>query len=220
VCYPLRVESGNVDEGLGLALAGDRRALEALLARLTPVVQARAARALGRRSGAAKRDARQELLDMVQEVFVALLDQDARALRAWQRDRGLSLENFVGLVAERQVASILRTGRRSPWTDEPMEDEALELRSGADEGPLAEVASRELASAMLARLREELTPKMLHVFYALWVHETPIAALCEEVGMTVEAVYMARSRIAKRARAIAERLLDSNPSQRISKVQA
>ena len=151
---------------------------------------------------------------MVQEVFVALVDDDARVLRAWSRDRGLSLENFVGLVAERQVASILRTGRRSPWTDEPTEAADLEAHVGSGEGGASEtvadtVASRELVAMMVDRLREELTPRMLHVFYALWVHETRVATICTETGMTPEAVYMARTRIAKRARAVAEELLDS-----------
>jgi RNA polymerase sigma-70 factor (ECF subfamily) len=201
---------------LARALAGHRPSLDALLTRLAPVVQARAARVLARQRGSSQRDPRQELFDMVHEVFVALLDQDARALRGWQSDRGMSLENFVGLVAERQVASILRTGKRSPWTDEPTDVAVLEEHVGSLSGELDAVVSRDLAAALLARLREELTPKMLHVFYALWVHETPVATVCEETGMTPEAVYVARSRIAKRARAIAEELLGSERSRRIA----
>jgi RNA polymerase sigma-70 factor (ECF subfamily) len=197
-------------------LAGDRHALRALLDGLAPVIQARAARALARRKGASGRDPRQDLHDMVQEVFLALLDRDARALRAWQRDRGLSLENFVGMLAEQQVAAILRTGRRSPWTDDPTETGALETHVGVADGDLDMIVSRELLQGVLARLREELTPRMLHLFYCLWVDELDVATICEQTGMQREAVYMARSRITHRARAIAEELLGSPAPQRTS----
>jgi RNA polymerase sigma-70 factor (ECF subfamily) len=201
---------------LASALNGDRAALRRLLALLGPVIQARAIRVLTRRGGAQARDPRQELLDMTQEVFVALLENDGRVLRAWEEERGLSLENFVGLVAERQVASILRTGKRSPWTEDPTESDDLAAHAGATAQGDSLFASRELLAAVLDRLREELTPRMLHLFYALWVHETPIPTLCEELGMQADAIYAARSRIAKRARAIAEELSASPSSARIS----
>jgi RNA polymerase sigma-70 factor (ECF subfamily) len=196
------------------ALSGDRVSLRALLQRVSPVIQARAARALARRRGTSGRDPRQELMDMTQEVFVALLDADGKALRAWREDRGLSFENFVGLVADRQVASILRTGKRSPWTEDPVEADVMEHHVGEDTAGASAVASRDLLGAVLARLREELSPKMLHLFYALWVDERPIPELCEELGMQADAIYVARSRIAKRARAIAAELSASPGSSR------
>jgi len=188
------------------ALAGDRAAQRALLGHLAPVIQARVARALYRRRVPAARDPRQELLDMTQEVFVSLLDDDARALRAWQPSRGLSLESFVGFLAERQVASILRTGRRSPWKEEPTEAAALDESAGAVPADTVASVSRDLLVRVLDRLREELTPRMLGLFYALWVDETPVETICEEMQMNRDAVYAARSRIAKRARAISAEL--------------
>jgi RNA polymerase sigma-70 factor (ECF subfamily) len=187
------------------ALSGDRAAQRALLARLAPVIQARAIRILSRRGGATARDPRQEMMDMVQEVFVALLENDGRILRAWRADGGLSLENFVGLVAERQVCSILRTGRRSPWKEEPTEHDDLEDELGPASRE-SSVLSRDLLEVVLDRLREELSPRMLGLFYALWVDETPVPVICEQLSMQPNAVHAARSRIAKRARAIAAEL--------------
>jgi RNA polymerase sigma-70 factor (ECF subfamily) len=117
-------------------------------------------------------------------------------------------------VADRQVASILRTGKRSPWTEEPTESDTLEHHAGEDEAGLNAITSRNLLGAVLARLREELTPRMLHLFYALWVDERPIPELCDELGMQADAIYVARSRIAKRARAIAAELSASPDSSR------
>lgn len=197
------------------ALAGDRAALRMLLERVAPIIQARAARALARRSGASGRDARQELMDMTQEVFVSLLENEGRCLRAWRAERKLSFENFVGLIADRQVVTILRTGKRSPWKEDPVEDEALEAHVGDHAGEAPAIASRELLVGVLDRLRQELSAKMLRLFYALWIEDAPIASVCEELGMQTEAVYTARSRIAKRARAIAEELSGSPMSTRI-----
>jgi RNA polymerase sigma-70 factor (ECF subfamily) len=111
------------------ALTGDPTALTELVAVLTPVIQARVARTLlaRRHRLAGGRDVRQEVEDLSQDVFLTLFSRDARVLRDWQPGRGLSLESFVGLVAERQVLSFLCSGRaemsgnvpqaRSPWKD-------------------------------------------------------------------------------------------------------
>jgi DNA-directed RNA polymerase specialized sigma24 family protein len=103
------------------ALAGDQTALNPLVAALTPVVQARVARTLlARRSRLASgRDLRQEVEDLSQEVFLSLFSRDAHVLRGWQAERGLSIENFVGLVSERLVVSSLRSGKRNPWKRSP-----------------------------------------------------------------------------------------------------
>ena len=143
---------------------------------------------------------------MVQEVFVSLLADDGKTLRAWKAERGMSLENFVGLVAGRQVASILRTGKRSPWKDEPVDDADLTLHAGGSDADGTAALSRDMLHVLLERLEAELTPKMLLLFHALWVEERPVPEICENMGMQPDAVYAARSRIAKRARAIAAEL--------------
>ena len=197
---------GSTPSLLERALRGDRAALRGVVEQLAPLIQARVARALMRRSAASRRDPRQDLMDMTNEVFVSLLENEARVLRAWQKERGLSLENFVGLVADRQVASILRTGRRSPWHEEATDAADLEAYAGTHDSGALEIASRDLLVSVLDRLREELSPRMMHLFYALWVDETPVAQICEELGMQAGALYVARSRIAKRAREIANEL--------------
>src|ERR1700742_4584307 len=114
------------------ALDGDQAALASLVAVLTPVIQARVARTLlARRSfQSGGRSVRQEVEDLTQEVWVALFAREARVLRSWDAERGLSLPNFVGLVAERQVISFLRSGRRNPWKEEPsFTDEELETEA-------------------------------------------------------------------------------------------
>ncbi|HEX3551823.1 MAG TPA: hypothetical protein VIA62_01165 [Thermoanaerobaculia bacterium] len=187
---------------LGRALAGDPAGLAGLVAALTPVIQARVARTLlARRSLlAGGRDLRQEVEDQSQEVFLALFSRDARILRSWQPERGLSLENFVGLVAERQVLSFLRSGRRNPWKEDPS-FAADELDAAAPESDPEEVtASREHLSRLLDRLREELSPLGCRLFHLLFVQELSQAEVQAASGLSADAVYAWRSRLRLLAR--------------------
>ncbi len=189
------------------ALAGRRSALRALVDHLTPVVQARVARSLLRReAGAAGRNVRQEVEDLSQEVFVALFANDARILRSWAPEKGLSLRNYVGLVSERKVSSIMRSGKRSPWTEHPTESASLERASGSAAGAESQVIHRELLAKVITRLREELTPKGLHLFQLIMIEQREVAEVCEITDMKPDAVYAWRSRLAKRVRGIAEKL--------------
>lgn len=186
------------------ALAGDQTALNRLVAGLTPVVQARVARALlARRSRLGSgRDVRQEVEDLSQEVFLSLFARDAHILRSWQAERGLSLENFVGLVAERQVVSFLRSGRRNPWKEDPTEMEDLDFVN-PDRGPEEAASSREQLSLLLERLRETLSPLGHQIFVLLFVREMSVPETMAASGLSADAVYAWRSRL----RRLAQQLL-------------
>jgi RNA polymerase sigma-70 factor, ECF subfamily len=190
------------------ALAGEGEAFRPLVDALCPVVQARVARvilrsAAGRKQG---RDLRQEVEDFTQEVFAALFADGARALRAWDPARGLSLVNFVGLLAEHQAASILRSGRRSPWTEEPMMHEDLDRSVGTAAAGDVRVDSRDMLERLLERLREELSPRGFMLFQLLLVEEHPADAVARDLGMSLDAVYAWRSRLGKLVRRLAGEL--------------
>jgi RNA polymerase sigma-70 factor (ECF subfamily) len=194
------------------ALKGDEVALDRLVDLLTPVIQARVARKLLARAGqAAGRSIRQEVEDLTQEVFLALFDNDAKTLRAWDPDKGLSLKNFVGLVADRQAVSILRTGKRSPWTEEPTLDEELDLKSSGERaeppGPEHLVASREALATTLERLAEQTSPLGQTLFGLLFVEELTVPEITRRMRMTPEAVYAWRSRLSRLAHRIFEEVV-------------
>lgn len=184
------------------ALAGDSLSIERLVAKLTPVVQARIARTLltYRRGGASGRDVHQEVADLVQDVFLLLFSHDARVLRSWQPDRGLSLENFVGLVAERQTVSLLRSGRRSPWKEDPTLAEDLDVRASEEPETADVVASRDQLRFLFRRLKEELSPLGRQLFDLLFVQEREVGEVERITGLSSDAVYAWRSRLRKLAR--------------------
>lgn len=193
------------------ALAGDPSALRAFVDAVTPVIQSRVVRGLMRRAAGERRDLRQEVADMTQDVFAALFAHGGRALRAWDPARGLSLANFVGLVATREVASILRNGRRDPWRDVP--GELDELESAAETTPDAEpqLDSRRALERLLDRMREALSPRGLELFQRLYVDEEPIEEVAAQMQMTREAIYAWRNRVGKLLRQLAGELDEIRP---------
>jgi DNA-directed RNA polymerase specialized sigma24 family protein len=191
---------------LASALAGEPSAVRAMVAAFTPVIQARAARALVRSGRGAARDARQEVGDLTQDVLLLLFREDARVLRAWQPERGLSLLNYVGLVTEREVGHIARSGRRSPWALGPAGDAELDLAPSLASGPESEVGSRDLFDRLHTRLAEELQPRAMDLYRLLVIDEAPIVDVCAATGLSADAVYAWRSRLLKRARQLLEEL--------------
>ena len=183
------------------ALSGDQAALTRLVAGLTPVIQARVARTLLARRArlGSGRDVRQEVEDLTQDVFLSLFSRDCHILRSWQAERGLSLQNFVGLVAERQVVSFLRSGRRNPWKEDPSPVEELD-EPAQESGPEEVAASREQLGLLLDRLREKLTPLGHQIFLLLFVQERSIPETMAASGLSADAVYAWRSRLRRLAR--------------------
>jgi RNA polymerase sigma factor (sigma-70 family) len=188
---------------VGHALAGAEPALSRLVERLTPIIQSRVARSLLRCGRGAGPRLRQELKDLVQQVFVALFDERGKILASWDASRGLSLDNFVGLVAERQVISILRSGKRDPWKEDPTLIEELDAPS-AQPGPEAEVASREQLELLLTRLRGSLSPLGWQLFDLLYLQECSVEDVEQQTGLSAAAVYAWRSRLRRLARSFLE----------------
>jgi RNA polymerase sigma-70 factor (ECF subfamily) len=198
------------------ALSGDASATRKLVVLVVPVVQARIARMLIRRRARGGRDVRQEVEDLAQEVFAALFENEGRVLRAWDPARGLGLASFCGLVAERESASILRSGRRSPWAADPTEAEALEKDLGAEPDFEARLATREQLELLVDRVRESLSPLGLEMFERLVVQEEAVETVCAATGMKPDAVYAWKSRLGKLVRKIAREIAISDPNISVS----
>ncbi len=197
-----------IDEALAGGALAARRLTEALL----PTVHFRVARQLMRRQGrAGGRDVRQEVEDMVQDVFFELFRDDGKRLRSWDPARGLSLENFVGMIAEQRVIATLRSDRRSPWTEDPSDAEALEAGSNHQPrratGPSERVVSaRQRIDQTLGALRASVSPQGYRIFEMLFVEQRDTDEVCEELGLQPGAVYTWRSRLRKRVAEIGEEL--------------
>ncbi|MFT3768587.1 MAG: sigma-70 family RNA polymerase sigma factor [Minicystis sp.] len=178
------------------ALAGDAAAVRGLVADLTPVIQASAARALLRRRAFAKgNDVRQLLDDMVQDVFVELFRDGGKLLRAWDPARGKGLHGFVALVAEQRVGAVLRSRRRNPWSEDLAVDGDDADEPAGPTDPERRIASRQEIAKLFERAHAELTPLGRDLFQRLIVEEEPIAQVAEAMSMSTSAVQAWSSRL-------------------------
>lgn len=189
------------------ALLGDEALMRQLVDTLTPVIQASAARALLRRSGAAgNRDVAQEVEDLIQSVLTTLCTSGKAALLRWDPERG-SLKTYIRRVAEREISSILRSMRQNPWTEDPTPDESLDQRATLALDPERDVGARELLLSVLRRLREKISDQGREIFDLLVIDGRSAEDVCAIMNMKPDAVYAWRSRLARMARDIAEELL-------------
>jgi RNA polymerase sigma factor (sigma-70 family) len=201
---------------LRLALSGDAAALDRLVELLTPVIHARVARTLlaHRSRLAGGRDVREEVKDLSQDVFVALFERNARVLRSWKPERGLSLENFVGLVAKCEVLSFLRSRRRNPWPEDPSLSEYILGVETDDPGPEKIVVSREHLALLLDRLYEKLNPQGWRMFELLFVQDLSQAEVEAVSGLSADAVYKWKSRLRDIARKLEDELSGNDGPER------
>jgi DNA-directed RNA polymerase specialized sigma24 family protein len=195
--------TGLEDRGEGLVaavLAGDRTARHRFVVQLSPVVRHRVARVMLHmaRGNAHQHTRRQDVLDLIQDVFLVLLRDNGKVLASWSGTEGLSLHNFVGLVAEREAAAILRSGRRSAWAEEPTDDvcETSVFANGYDSPtPEGQAGARQELELLFAFVSERLSPRALELFRALFVNNEPLEDICARFAMTSTSVYTFRSRV-------------------------
>lgn len=194
---------------LQLALSGRPDYLPSLVERWTPVIQARVVRVLKRQGYAGSPRIQQEVEEFVQQVFVSLFESRGEALRAWRPERGLSLDNWVGLIAERQVLSLVRTRKRNPWTEEPVV--VAELDSASEKpDPEDQALHRNLLSRLLDLLQERLSPLGWRLFQLLFLHELGVEETAQQTGLTTAAIYAWRSRLRQLARTLRGELLSES----------
>ncbi len=194
------------------ALAGDPAARTSLVELLYRTVRWEIVRVL-QRHAATGRDPNQEVDDLIQEVFCALFADDAKALRAWCPDGGRSVIRFVGWYARHQALAILRSGRRSPWVDDPT-DFAGEGHEIADPGSIEDrVLDRDLLAKVLDRFYADATPRMVQMFVLLFVEQVEVEEICTATGLVRGAVYKWRERLKRRIGQIAD-ALESEPEEK------
>lgn len=180
------------------ALRGDAAAKNELALHLEPAIVAEVGRALRPAAAPEGHNWRQQVMDLVQEVYIALFANDGQLLRRWDPSRGMSLRSFAGLVAFRHVLSALRTKRRNPYEARATEGAALDEQRGRAPDAEHHAASREQLAAVLSALHEQFSERDELLFRMLVVDEVDTDTVCAVADMTRGAVYAWRARLNKR----------------------
>ena len=179
------------------ALDGDRQAMDALVARLLPVIEAAVTSSLRRAAASEARDLDQETRDFVHDVLISLLAHRGRALRAWDPSRGRSFDSFVRLIAQRRVCSCLRSRRQNPWTERPVASDEIERRLFDTRTPAEALESSDALAIVLDRLDRQLGERGMSLFTMLYVHECSVGEVVDATDMSRDAVYAWRLRFRK-----------------------
>jgi RNA polymerase sigma-70 factor (ECF subfamily) len=194
------------------AAEGDRQAMRQLVTTLTPCIRTAVVSALARSTSPARRAARQEVEDVTQSVLLALFADRGRVLQQWDPTRRIPLEAFVALLAKHETHSILRSRRRSPWTEDPTLNEDLDRNAVARMGPESEAISRDMLDSLAEAVRSRLTPKGNEVFDLLFIRGLPAEEVSATTGLSMEAVYAWKSRLTRQVKEILADLAQVPPS--------
>lgn len=194
------------------ALAGDGTARRNLSRRLLGAIQREVSFCLVRFAAVDRRDPRQDVLDLVQDVLVSLFERDAKELRRWDPERGRNLESFVRLVARRRVARTLSQRQGNPWADAPTDPADLD---DADSTALSvRLEDRQHLDQLLAAMYSRMSARDHELFDLLFVQGIDPEEVATSMQMTRGAVNAWSYRTRKLARTIAAHLAKpgDNPS--------
>ena len=141
--------------------------------------------------------------DLLQDVFLLLL----RALPSFSYDRGGSFRAWLHAVVVNRWKDLCR--KRVPV---PMAPDGSGFPAPAVEDPTLAVDEAEYRAVLVARaarlIEADFAPATWRAFWAAAVEGRPAAEVAAELGITPNAVYLARSRVLQRLRVELDGLLD------------
>jgi RNA polymerase sigma-70 factor, ECF subfamily len=189
---------------LVLARQGDARAWDRLVRLTSPLVHRWC-----RRSGVSEAD----IPDVGQEVYWAVVSR----LATFHRDRqGDSFRGWLRTITKNKVRDHWRRRRARPPAAEEEGPPPWERWPAGGEGEAAELAEerRLLCQRAVGLIQVEFEEKTWQAFWRVEIDEQAPAEAAAELGLSVNAVYLARSRVRKRLREEFADLLEDAPTPR------
>jgi len=183
------------------ALEGEAEAAAALIRRLMPVIRSRTRVMLsrdGRKLGASEGD------DLVQEVWLKLVEDDGRRLRAFDAERGASLEGYVGLLAQSEIRQLLRMRAAKKRGGHLVAIEAAEELRADIASPEEATLAGQLARRLGEHLDTELPARGRLVFRYAFHDHLEADEVARILGVTVQVIYNWQHKIRAAARAFLE----------------
>jgi RNA polymerase sigma-70 factor (ECF subfamily) len=149
--------------------------------------------------------------DLCQDVFRAV----ASAIARWDPDPAKgSFRGWLFRIARNLMINFLSAQRRNPrGTGSTSVHEFLEAQPAADAEVEAEFATEFRRRAFrwaAGQVKREFTEATWQAFWRTGVDNRPIAEVARELGLSVGAVYIARSRVLARLRNRVEQLTEDN----------
>jgi RNA polymerase sigma-70 factor, ECF subfamily len=140
--------------------------------------------------------------DLVQDVFVALL----KALPEFRYDGHRSFRAWLCTLARNKFRDTRRKHAPVPAGSglDALADNGTDPAAAADEAEYRQY----LADRALQLARREFNPATWKAFWGVVVDGRPAATVAGELGITANAVYLARGRVLRRLRQVLDGLMD------------
>jgi RNA polymerase sigma-70 factor (ECF subfamily) len=143
--------------------------------------------------------------DVAQDVLTGVV----RSIRTFEYDRERGrFRDWLRTVVRNRVGRFLKNEADQPDWATPRLDG---LPASAQDGAWAEEFNTHVLRAALNRIRPHFEPTTWEAFCRAWQEQRPAATVAAELGLGVDAVYVAKSRVLKRLRAEVTALADDWP---------
>ena len=183
--------------------AGDHAARNRLAARANPAIRARVARVLRRLTPAWVDDT----ADITQQVWLVLLKDGARQLLAFDPARGITLEAYVAMVAEREVRNHIACGaaaKRGADRKVTLSDERLAAVASPMATPEQTLVANDLARGLVDALAENFPERAQSVLRRCFGEDETPEEAARHLEMPTQQVYNWLFRLRKTSRAYFE----------------
>lgn len=174
------------DLELQSVIRGDPQAVRAFIREFVPLFQS-----VFRRKVVGSWRAQEE--DLLQEILVAIFAHQARALRAWDPQKGRTLKTFLQVFAEQRTVDWLRRRYRDA-REEPTEGSALLRQADADQ-PAEPRDAPEWLEPLFARFRAEISPEDQRIVELSYMDGLSVREIAKQLNLTDDAVYQRRHRL-------------------------
>ena len=141
--------------------------------------------------------------DLVQEVLTVLLQK----LPEFQYDQEKSFRNWLRTITLNKWRDFCRRRATSPGVVNPGDLEKAQSPDPSDAFAEAEYRQRLVARA-LEIMKSEFQPETWKACWECLAADRPAAEVADELGLTANAVYLAKSRVLRRLREELQGLLD------------
>lgn len=175
-------------ELLDRVLAGDANAWTDFCARYDRLIRCCARKVLVRYRAEYCAD---DVDDLTGEIWLALLRDDNRKLRLFDRERGYRVGTWIGLIATNHTIDFLRCRKANISLDDLAQPERF---TACEATPHTLAAERE-ASTLARRALEQLAPADREFVTACFHDERPPAELARELGVSLNTVYSRKFKI-------------------------
>ncbi len=196
-------EELNDQELLNLCIDGDRRAWETFVLRFSKYVYY-LIQVTGRKHGATITE--EQAADLHNDLFLALLEDERRRLRAFRGQNGCSVRSWIRVITIRRCIDSLRRRRKVVSIDEGGTDGSAVQLIEPGESPfehLVQANARERQSR-LSELTASLAPSDRLLLEMIYLQKMGADAISAALKIKKGAVYTRKTRLIKRLRGLAE----------------